>query len=136
MAHWSNFADMPHLSGHTALVTGANSGLGYETALALAISGAHVVLACRDEKRGSEAVDRIRRTAPAADVELTTLDLADQSSIREFASRFNASRGRLDILVNNTGSHGYPPPRDCRWVRDADRDEPSGPLRLDRPPHG
>src|SRR6202042_2640178 len=82
MAHWS-IRDVPHLSGQTALVTGANSGLGFETALALAIAGADVVLACRDETRGSDAVDRIRRTAPAATVELRALDLADQSSIRD-----------------------------------------------------
>ena len=107
MTHWST-RDMPHLSGRTALVTGANSGLGYETALALAVAGADVVLACRDEKRGSEAIDRIRRTAPAAKVELTSLDLADQSSIRDFASRFSAGRGRLDILVNNAGVMAIP----------------------------
>ena len=107
MTHWST-RDMPHLSGRTALVTGTSSGLGYETALALAVAGADVVLACRDKKRGSEAIDRIRRTAPAAKVELTSLDLADQSSIRDFASRFSAGRGRLDILVNNAGVMAIP----------------------------
>src|ERR1017187_10698963 len=107
MAHWS-IRDMPHLSGQTVLVTGANSGLGYETALALATAGADVVLACRDEKKGSEAVDRIRRTAPAAQVVLANLDLADQSSIRDFAAKFNAAHRGLNILVNNAGVMAIP----------------------------
>ena len=89
MPKWSTH-DVPRLSGHTALVTGANSGLGYETALALATAGALVVMACRDQTKGAEAVDRIRRIAPAAELELAALDLADQSSIRDFAARFNA----------------------------------------------
>lgn len=107
MANWST-RDMPHLSGQTALVTGANSGLGYETALALAIAGANVVLGCRDEKKGADAVDRIRRTAPAAQVVLASLDLADQSSIRDFATQFNAIHRGLNILVNNAGVMAIP----------------------------
>src|ERR1700721_170974 len=104
----SSTHDVPRLSGHTALVTGANSGLGYETALALATAGALVVMACRDQTKGAEAVARIRRLAPAAQLELAALDLADQASIRDFAARFNAGHDGLNILVNNAGVMAIP----------------------------
>ena len=107
MAKWSTH-DVPHLSGTSALVTGANSGLGYETALALAVAGAAVVLACRDQTKGAEALERIRRVAPAAQVELASLDLADQASIRDFADQFNAGHNGLNILVNNAGVMAIP----------------------------
>jgi NAD(P)-dependent dehydrogenase (short-subunit alcohol dehydrogenase family) len=107
MAKWSTH-DVPHLSGTSALVTGANSGLGYETALALAVAGAAVVLACRDQTKGAEAVERIRRVAPAAQVELASLDLADQASTRDFADQFNAGHNGLNILVNNAGVMAIP----------------------------
>jgi NAD(P)-dependent dehydrogenase (short-subunit alcohol dehydrogenase family) len=107
MSKWTT-REIPRLSGQTAIVTGANSGLGYETALALAVAGAQVVMACRDETKGAEAVDRIRRLTPAAQVELKTLDLANQVSIRDFAERFNAGHDGLDILVNNAGVMAIP----------------------------
>src|SRR5438067_12918095 len=77
--------DIPDLNGKTAVVTGANSGLGYETALELARHGAHVVMACRDERRGTEALQRLRTEAPNASAELSLLDLADLTSVRKFA---------------------------------------------------
>src|SRR6266566_726385 len=102
MAKWT-VNDIPDLGGKTAVVTGANSGLGYETALALARHGAHVVLACRDEGRGTEAVERLRSEVPQGSVELSLLDLADLASVRKFAEGYAGERNRLDILVNNAG---------------------------------
>ena len=102
MAKWSE-NDIPELSGKTAVVTGANSGLGYETAVALARHGAHVVLACRDEGRGNEALQRVRGDVPQASVELSLLDLADLTSVRKFAEAYAGERDHLDILVNNAG---------------------------------
>lgn len=88
-------ADMPSQAGRTAVVTGANSGLGLATARALAGAGAHVVLAVRDTGRGEAAARSI-----AGDVEVRRLDLADLSSVREFAGTWS---GDLDLLVNNAG---------------------------------
>jgi NAD(P)-dependent dehydrogenase (short-subunit alcohol dehydrogenase family) len=102
MAKWTA-NDIPDLSGKTAVVTGANSGLGYETALALGRHGAHVVLACRDEGRGNEALQRLRTEAPEASAELSLLDLADLTSVRKFAESYAGERQTLDILVDNAG---------------------------------
>ena len=102
MAKWTA-NDIPDLNGKTAVVTGANSGLGYETALALARHGANVVMACRDEGRGTEAIERVRAEAPGASVELSLLDLADLTSVRKFAESYAGERQQLDILVNNAG---------------------------------
>jgi NAD(P)-dependent dehydrogenase (short-subunit alcohol dehydrogenase family) len=102
MAKWTA-NDIPDLSGKTAVVTGANSGLGYETSLELARHGAHVVLACRDERRGTEALQRLRTDAPEASAELSLLDLADLTSVRKFADGFAGERSGLDILVDNAG---------------------------------
>jgi NAD(P)-dependent dehydrogenase (short-subunit alcohol dehydrogenase family) len=102
MAKWTA-NDIPDLAGKTAVVTGANSGLGYETALELARHGAHVVMACRDERRGTDALERVRAELPRASVELTLLDLADLASVRKFADGYAGERDHLDILVNNAG---------------------------------
>jgi NAD(P)-dependent dehydrogenase (short-subunit alcohol dehydrogenase family) len=107
MTAWTT-ADIPDQTGRTAVVTGANSGLGFATASALAASGAAVVLACRDETRGNQALERIRRDTPSAQVALELLDLADLSSIRAFAERFAAAHGPLDVLVNNAGVMAIP----------------------------
>ncbi len=107
MAPWT-IEDIPSLTGRVAVVTGANSGLGYETALALAGAGAHVVLACRDQVKGSDALDRIAQASPGVDLELQRLDLADLASVREFAAGFCAQHGALDILVNNAGVMAIP----------------------------
>jgi NAD(P)-dependent dehydrogenase (short-subunit alcohol dehydrogenase family) len=107
MASWTT-DDIPHLAGRTAVVTGANSGLGFETALALARAGAHVVLACRDQSKGGDAIDRIRQTVPTADVRLDRLDLADLASVRGFAADFSTEHDGLDILLNNAGVMAIP----------------------------
>ncbi len=102
MGKWSA-NDIPDLTGKVAVVTGANSGLGYETTMALARHGADVILACRDEKRGADALARVRTEAPGASAGLSLLDLADLTSVRKFAEGFGAERDHLDILVNNAG---------------------------------
>src|SRR3954464_1141280 len=102
MAKWAA-TDIPDLGGKVAVVTGANSGLGYETALGLAQHGAEVVLACRDEKRGTEALERLRGAVPGVDAELSLLDLADLGSVRKFAEAYAGERAHLDILVDNAG---------------------------------
>lgn len=93
--------DIPDLSGRRALVTGANSGLGYVTARELARCGAEVVLACRDAGRGEAALQAMRRELPGARLDLRSLDLASLASIRAFAQGWDA--GALDLLVNNAG---------------------------------
>jgi NAD(P)-dependent dehydrogenase (short-subunit alcohol dehydrogenase family) len=103
MSGWSAH-DIPDQSGRTAVVTGANSGLGYVTARELARKGARVVLACRSEARGRDAVERLLGEVPGADVELRRLDLGDLASVREFAPRYE----RLDLLVNNAGVMALP----------------------------
>lgn len=101
-----NTSDIPDLSGKIALVTGANSGLGYETALALAIKGATVVLACRDTQKGNIAYNNIKLQHPKADVAFMKLDLAKLRSVHQLAEKFAAQYDRLDILVNNAGVMG------------------------------
>ncbi|MFI6682154.1 oxidoreductase [Streptomyces sp. NPDC050485] len=98
--------DIPDQSGRTAVVTGANSGIGLVTARELARRGARVVLACRSEARGKEAEDRIRGEVPGADAEFRRLDLADLGSVREFAAAFPYER--IDLLVNNAGVMALP----------------------------
>lgn len=100
--------DMPDQSGRVALVTGANSGLGYETALALARKGAEVVMAVRTVRRGEEARDQILRELPNASLEVMQLDLGSLASVRQFASAFRNAYGRLDLLINNAGIMAVP----------------------------
>jgi len=102
MAHWTA-AHIPDLTGRTAVVTGANSGLGFETSKALAQHGATVVMASRDDGRCAAAADRLREIVPSARVELGHLDLADLESVREFASATSEKHPAIDILVNNAG---------------------------------
>ncbi|MFG6201832.1 oxidoreductase [Nonomuraea sp. JJY05] len=92
---------IPDQTGRVAVVTGANSGIGYVTARELARRGAHVVLACRDPERGQAALARMRGEVPGAHVELRRVDLGSLTSIREFAAGWD--RDRLDLLVNNAG---------------------------------
>jgi len=107
MARWTA-DDIPDQTGRTAVVTGANSGLGFETALELARHGAHVVLACRDPGRGNDALGRVRAGAPGAEVELAPLDLADLASVRSFADAYAGGHEGLDMLVNNAGVMAIP----------------------------
>ena len=95
--------DIPDQSGRVAVVTGANSGNGFETALALAGRGALVVLAVRDLHKGSTAADAIRAEHPSADVVLQEADLASLSSVREAAAAIADRFERIDLLINNAG---------------------------------
>ncbi len=95
--------DIPDQSGRVAVVTGANAGLGFQTALALARRGAHVVLACRSAARGAQALDLLAARAPGSSAALMPLDLADLDSVRAFARQFGERHDRLDLLVNNAG---------------------------------
>lgn len=104
---WST-AQIPDLSGRTAVVTGANSGLGYETTKALAAHGAHVVMACRSLDRASDARLSIEQTDPAGSLSTMDLDLADLSSVRSFAETFDQERSQLHILCNNAGVQTIP----------------------------
>jgi NAD(P)-dependent dehydrogenase (short-subunit alcohol dehydrogenase family) len=91
--------DMPSQAGRTFVVTGANSGIGFETTKALAASGASVIMAVRDEAKGAAARNAIRDENPDASLELRHLDLADLDSVRYFASTIR----KLDVLINNAG---------------------------------
>ena len=104
---WSA-ADIPDQHGRTAVVTGANGGLGLETARALAVKGAHVVMAVRNQKKAQAAVDEIRAGAPDASLELVALDLAAQASVRAAAGQITAGHKNIDLLINNAGVMGIP----------------------------
>jgi NAD(P)-dependent dehydrogenase (short-subunit alcohol dehydrogenase family) len=95
--------DIPDQRGRVAVVTGANSGLGLETARQLAARGATVVLAVRSPQRGSAATEDIRSTTPDARLELQELDLASLESVRAAAEALGRRHDRIDLLVNNAG---------------------------------
>lgn len=99
---WSE-DDIPDQSGRVAVVTGANTGIGFETARALARRGARVVLACRSADKGREAVGRIVAAHPAAQAELVCVDLSDLESVAAFAERILTEHERLDLLIHNAG---------------------------------
>jgi NAD(P)-dependent dehydrogenase (short-subunit alcohol dehydrogenase family) len=100
--------NIPDLTGKTAVVTGANSGIGYETARALARKGATVILACRDKDKGNAAAQKISQEFPAAKAELMMLDLSELASARRFAGEFKSRFGALDLLINNAGIMAVP----------------------------
>ncbi|MFY9849255.1 MAG: oxidoreductase, partial [Trebonia sp.] len=104
---WSA-ADIPGQRGRTAVVTGANGGLGLETARQLAAKGAHVVMAVRSQEKAAAAVEEIRATAPDAALELVALDLASQASVRAAAGQIMAAHETIDLLINNAGVMGIP----------------------------
>lgn len=95
-------------SGKVAVVTGANTGLGYETSLGLAQAGYTVVLGCRSDTKANQAIEKIKRAAPSAGLDFIKLDLLDRASIRAFAERFASKYDRLDVLINNAGVMGPP----------------------------
>lgn len=99
---WS-LDDMPSQRGRVVLVTGGSSGIGYESAKALAASGAQVIIAARDAERGADAIARIREATPAADVRFEPLDLASLASVQALGTRLDATLPRLDTLINNAG---------------------------------
>ena len=95
--------DIADQSGRVAIVTGATSGIGLETARVLADKGARVILAARNGDKGTEAVAAIKRAHPQATVSFRQMDLADLKSIDGFADEFKADHDRLDLLINNAG---------------------------------
>jgi NAD(P)-dependent dehydrogenase (short-subunit alcohol dehydrogenase family) len=106
MADWT-IANIPSQQGKLAVVTGANSGIGWYTALELARAGAEVILTARTEAKGRDAVDRIRQQLPKAKVRFELLDLASLDLVRAFAARI-ANEAKLDLLVNNAGVMAIP----------------------------
>ncbi|HTU57296.1 MAG TPA: oxidoreductase, partial [Polyangiales bacterium] len=102
MAKWK-LEDVPDQAGRTAIITGANCGIGFEAARMLARRGARVVLACRNHEKAQAARAQITREQPDAQVEVESLDLSDLASVSSFAARFNATAQRLDVLINNAG---------------------------------
>ncbi len=94
-------ADVPSLTGRTAVITGANGGIGLETGRVLAMRGADLILACRSLDKAEAARGAIRLSAPQAKVELVRLDLSDRESIRAAAKEVRASLSKLDLLINN-----------------------------------
>jgi NAD(P)-dependent dehydrogenase (short-subunit alcohol dehydrogenase family) len=102
MKKWTS-DDVPDQHGRLAVVTGANTGLGFQTAQVLAARGASVVLAVRDTEKGKHAAARIAGTAPGANVTVQPLDLASLDSIRAAADQLRARHPRIDLLINNAG---------------------------------
>lgn len=95
--------NMPDQSGRVVVITGANSGVGYESAVALAQKGARVVMACRSVNKAEDAHRELLKRASGAQVDILPLDLGSLKSVREFSENFNARYDRLDILMNNAG---------------------------------
>ena len=96
-------ADVPDQSGRVAIVTGANSGLGFDTAAVLADKGAHVVLAVRSLDKGNQAADRIKTKSPNAVIAVQELDLTSLESVRKAADELRSTHPRIDLLINNAG---------------------------------
>jgi NAD(P)-dependent dehydrogenase (short-subunit alcohol dehydrogenase family) len=94
---------MPDQTGRVAIVTGANTGIGFETAAALAAKNARVIMACRNRQKAEDAMARIRERTPEAELELIELDLASLASVERFATAFREGHERLDLLINNAG---------------------------------
>lgn len=99
---WTN-QNIPNLTGKVIIVTGANSGIGFESAKEFARNGATVVMACRNMDKATSALADIRREVPNATTEIMHLDLASQKSVHQFAQAFKDKYNRLDVLLNNAG---------------------------------
>jgi NAD(P)-dependent dehydrogenase (short-subunit alcohol dehydrogenase family) len=95
--------EVPEQRGRVAVVTGANTGLGFETAKVLAARGASVVVAVRDVEKGKQAAARIADDVPGADIAVQHLDLANLRSIRTAAEELRTSHPKIDLLINNAG---------------------------------
>jgi len=103
--------NIPNQSGRTAVVTGANGGLGLATARALAAAGAEVVIAARNQERAAEARERIQAAIPAANLKIVKLDLGSLDSVKAAAEEMLTSHEKIDLLVNNAGVMGIPQSR-------------------------
>ena len=108
--------DIPDQTGKVAIVTGGNSGIGYETVRILAQRGAHVILAARNAIKGEEAVAKILSENPSANVETQPLDLADLSSIAEFAGSVQRTRNSFRSPDQQRWDHGSPQGDNSRRV--------------------
>ncbi|MDH5021474.1 oxidoreductase [Halobacterium rubrum] len=106
-ANWTA-ADVPDQSGRTVVVTGANSGIGFEATKAFARAGAHVVMACRSTERGEDARDDVAAEYPGASLTVRELDLADLDSVTAFADWFRTEYDALHVLANNAGVMAIP----------------------------
>jgi NAD(P)-dependent dehydrogenase (short-subunit alcohol dehydrogenase family) len=104
---WST-NDIPDQSGRVAVVTGANGGLGLETALALAGAGAHVVMAARNQDKAVAAADQIRGVHPDASLEVVALDLGSQENTKKAAGQIATTHPTIDLLINNAGVMAIP----------------------------
>lgn len=100
--------DIPLQTGRVAIVTGANSGLGFYTTKALAKKGARIIMACRNLEKGEEARQKILQMSPAFAPEVWHLDLASLKSVEEFSLKFKSSFQSLDLLINNAGLMAIP----------------------------
>ncbi len=98
-----DISKIPDLSDKLILITGANSGIGFEAAKILLSKGAHVVMACRSPEKGNKALSELKAAFPQAQVELMQLDLASLDSVKAFADEFKKQYSKLDILINNAG---------------------------------
>jgi len=101
-------AQIPALNGKTALITGANSGIGYRAAEELARHGAHVLLGCRNAAKGADALARLRAEVPGASAEEALLDVSSIADVKRFAVEFLAGHRTLDLLINNAGVMALP----------------------------
>mgnify|MGYP003651580195 FL=1 len=93
----------PLQKGRIAIVTGANTGLGYQTTLGLASKECKVILACRNKDKAEKAMADIRKEVPNADLEFIKLDLNSLKSVREFAKAYSEKHDKIDLLINNAG---------------------------------
>jgi len=98
-----NLNYIPDLSGKYIIVTGGNSGLGFEAIKALSNKNAHIILACRNLSKGEKAKSDILKQSPKADINVMELDLASLESVRNFASNYKKNHTTLDVLINNAG---------------------------------
>ena len=101
MEQWQQ--QLKQLKGKRVIVTGANSGIGYEAARMLAEQGARVTLACRNQSKGREALEKIALSAPDAELDLLPLDFSSLKSVHAFVERYTEAHGALDLLINNAG---------------------------------
>jgi len=107
MPDWT-VKDIPPQAGRIAVITGANSGIGYEAAKALAGAGARVIIASRNERKGMEALANIRAVTPNADIAFEPLDLASLDSVARTAARIAVAVPHIDLLINNAGVMAIP----------------------------
>ena len=94
---------IPDQTGKTVIITGANVGIGFETALALYRSGANVVITCRDTQKAKETIEKLQKTNGKGQLESAILDLSDLDSVKHFAEEFIQKHNQLHILINNAG---------------------------------